>query len=196
MEPIEINAGLWYLRELRNDDRMSDVAAVVESAADPQILLWCRRPAATPEAAAAHIAARTTAWAAGTACSWAVCEITTGDMLGEVCLSHLDLSTGNAVVEAWVLERARRSGLATTALGAVLKFAFAPSESGGLGLGRVTVEAPAANEAASRLVQKLGFHRQDPLGPIWVLDSRHLTVDTQSGAEQPPGGSPPRGGSG
>ncbi|MFT3714679.1 MAG: hypothetical protein QM774_01665 [Gordonia sp. (in: high G+C Gram-positive bacteria)] len=69
MEPVEVNAGAWYLRGLRADDRLSDVAALTDlGAADP----------------AGYVAGTEDGWRAGDRCVWAVCEPTTGELLAVV----------------------------------------------------------------------------------------------------------------
>lgn len=70
MEPVEINAGTWYLRALRADDRVDDRPALAE--------LGEHRADYTETAAAQ--------WYSETRYSWAVCEPTTGELLAEVTL--------------------------------------------------------------------------------------------------------------
>ncbi|MCE3550111.1 GNAT family N-acetyltransferase [Pseudonocardia sp. RS11V-5] len=130
MEPVEINAGTWYLRALRADDRITDVPALAEAGVpDPE----------------AHVRLRAAQWSSDTGCSWAVAEPTTGEMLGEIALTGLD--TGTPEITCWALERARGRGMTTTALGAVLRFA-----TGGLGLERIRCggSGPAATRLAAR----------------------------------------------
>lgn len=68
MDPVEINAGAWYLRALRADDRIDDRPALAEMGeTDPD-----------------YINGRTAGWASETWFSWAVCEPTTGELLAEV----------------------------------------------------------------------------------------------------------------
>ena len=75
MEPVEINAGQWYLRGLRADSRVDDRPALAElGVTDPD-----------------HVARCTAQWSADTSYSWAVCEPTTGELLAEVTL---DPATG------------------------------------------------------------------------------------------------------
>lgn len=80
MTPVEINAGAWYLRALRADDRLSDLPALTDLAlADPagylaQVLAADdAHPAAAPESDAdpARAAVR---------CVWAVCIPATGEL--------------------------------------------------------------------------------------------------------------------
>ncbi|MCH9710736.1 MAG: hypothetical protein K0U69_14665 [Actinomycetia bacterium] len=92
MEPVEINAGTWYLRGLRADDRVDDRPALAD--------LGERRSEYVEELAAQ--------WDSETLCSWAVCEPTTGELLAEVTL---DPSTGAIDTRARPShERAARAG--------------------------------------------------------------------------------------
>jgi hypothetical protein len=81
VEPVEINAGAWYLRALRADDRIDDRPALAELGEDD----------------AAYVQRRAAQWQSDTAYSWAVCEPTTGELLAEVAL---DPSTGLVDVRA------------------------------------------------------------------------------------------------
>ncbi|AZG44847.1 GNAT family N-acetyltransferase [Gordonia insulae] len=66
MEAVEINAGAWYLRALRADDRISDVPALDDLGLDDP---------------AGYVASATAGWSAETAFTWAVCEPTTGELV-------------------------------------------------------------------------------------------------------------------
>ncbi|MCG5431666.1 hypothetical protein LV457_05085 [Mycobacterium sp. MYCO198283] len=74
MQPVEINAGAWYLRALRDDDRMDDRPSL----------------AGLGETDPGYVARRTAQWSADTHYSWAVCEPTTGELLAEVVLDAAD----------------------------------------------------------------------------------------------------------
>jgi hypothetical protein len=70
VQPVEINAGAWYLRALRQDDLIDDrpaLAALGET--DPGYVTRC-----------------SALWAHDTGYTWAVCEPTTGEMLAEVAV--------------------------------------------------------------------------------------------------------------
>ncbi|MFF0817482.1 hypothetical protein ACFYVR_20295 [Rhodococcus sp. NPDC003318] len=82
MEPIEINAGSWYLRALRADDRVDDRPALTAGGIEDP----------------GHVARRTAQWAADEHYSWAVCEPTTGELLAEVGLT---LDGDSAVLTGW-----------------------------------------------------------------------------------------------
>jgi hypothetical protein len=86
MEPVEINAGAWYLRALRADDLMDDRPALTDlGETDPD-----------------YVTRREAQWASDTCYSWAVCEPTTGELLAEVTLDpvtaevHSRARTGHA----------------------------------------------------------------------------------------------------
>lgn len=70
VQPVEINAGAWYLRALRADDRVDDRPALADLGEDRPDYL---------ESAAAQ-------WDSDSQYTWAVCEPTTGELLGEVTL--------------------------------------------------------------------------------------------------------------
>ncbi|UUO01032.1 hypothetical protein M4D79_20445 [Mycolicibacterium novocastrense] len=70
MEPVEINAGAWYLRAPRDDELIDDGPALAEMG----------------ETDSGYIARCRAQWASDTAYTWAVCEPTTGEMLAEIRL--------------------------------------------------------------------------------------------------------------
>ncbi len=171
MEPVEINAGLWYLRALRCDDRVDDRPAVVASSVDPEIARWRHRPQPDPADAEAYIRRRAADWVRDARYSWAVCEPTTGEMLGEVELAELDLCHGTAEIACWALPAARGRGMTTTALSAVLRFGF-----GGLGLHRLTYAWAEGNIASRRVAEKCGFRIEGRLREAWAVDERRVDV--------------------
>lgn len=143
MEAVEINAGEFYLRQLRADDRIDDRPALVAGGLCADL-----------EAAGAHIAERARQWRADEGCSWAVCDQLTGAAVGEVVLT----STGG--LSCWITPERRGRGIATHAVGAVLRFGF-----GFLDLPRITAEP--ADDAARHLAAKCGFVTEGPQ-PVWT----------------------------
>ncbi len=100
MEPVEINAGQWYLRALRADSRIDDRPALAElGVTDPD-----------------HVAHSAAAWAADTGYSWAVCDVATGELLAE---AMLDPTTGAITTRA----RDGHADAATAAAESVGRFA-------------------------------------------------------------------------
>ncbi|GAB88395.1 hypothetical protein [Gordonia rhizosphera] len=66
MEPVEINAGTWYLRALRADDRVTDVPALSDLGVDD------------PDE---YVAGASRSWENESRYVWAVCEPTTGELV-------------------------------------------------------------------------------------------------------------------
>lgn len=102
MEPVEINAGAWYLRALRADNRVDDRPALADLGEHDD----------------EHVARRSAQWDTDALYSWAVCEPTTGELLAEVTL---DPATGD------ISQRARpgHAQAAQTGADAVRRFADA-----------------------------------------------------------------------
>jgi hypothetical protein len=81
VEPVEINAGAWYLRAPREDELIDDRPALASMGeTDPGYVTRC-----------------TARWASDTGYTWAVCEPTTGEMLAEV---SIDLVTTTLTTRA------------------------------------------------------------------------------------------------
>lgn len=81
MQPVEINAGTVYLRAIRADERMDDTPALTDlGITDPD-----------------YVARADADWDQDLRYTWAVCEPTTGEMLGEIAL---DPGTGAMTVRA------------------------------------------------------------------------------------------------
>lgn len=109
MDPVEINAGAWYLRPVRADKLMDDRPALAEMGIhDPDYVAHCA-----------------TGWKQDMRYTWAVSEPTTGELLAEVTLTP---STGAIDTRA----RPGHTGAAHAAVAAVRRFATAvltPEES-------------------------------------------------------------------
>lgn len=152
-----MNAGAWYLRALRADERVDDRPALLALAAYPDTGL-ARRGVVDLESAGRRVAASHQGWADDTRYGWAVCEPSTGEMLGEVVL--FELHDGHSEIGCSLLAHHRERGIMTTAVGAVLRFAFASPELGGLGLHRVEWRHDPENTASSALAARCGFLRE------------------------------------
>lgn len=122
MEPVEINAGPWYLRGLRADGRIDDREALADlGETDP-----------------GYVAGAAAGWATDTGYRWGVCEPTTGELLAEVIL---DPASGRLATRA----REGHAAAACSAAEAVSRFA-----SGALGLTPVLADPGTGSEAAGR----------------------------------------------
>lgn len=78
MQPVEINAGAWYLRALRADELMDDRPALAGLGEDD------------PD----YVGRRSAQWLSDTCYSWAVCEPTTGELLAEVTVDPATATLG------------------------------------------------------------------------------------------------------
>lgn len=153
MEPVEVNAGTYYLRQLRADGRLDDRPALVEAFIDPvQVRFVPGYLVDTLDAASGYIARRTAEWARGERCSWAVADPVTGALLGEVGLKKLDLDAGTAETAVWVHPAARGQGVAATAVGAALRFGF-----GALALRTIDYLHEPGNHASAGVAKRCGF---------------------------------------
>lgn len=156
---------------LRADDRIDDRPAVVASCEDAEILRWRRRPAPGLAEADAYVRRRALDWGRDERWTWAVCEPTTGAMLGEVSLDCVDLVHGTADAACWALPGARARGMTSTALGAVLRFAF-----GGAGLHRVTYLWAEGNTASARVARRCGFVEEGRMREAWTEGGQRRDV--------------------
>ncbi|MEC3978133.1 GNAT family N-acetyltransferase [Amycolatopsis sp. H20-H5] len=158
MEPVEINAGSYYLRQLRADKLLDDRPALIEAFADPvhrrYVLNYRLRDL---DEATEYVLLRTAQWAGDERSSWAIAEPTTGDLLGEVGLRDLDLDAGYAEAAVWVRAASRRQGVASTALAAALRFGF-----GGLGLREVSYRYEETNTVSASVARRCGFTLAGP----------------------------------
>jgi RimJ/RimL family protein N-acetyltransferase len=164
---VEINAGRYYLRALRADDRIDDRQTIIEAFADPESRRWLSHlDIADLAHAQAYITRRAEGWVDETRFSWAVADPLTGDLLGEVLLKDVDLAAGTAEAGCWAHPKARGRGMTTEALGAILQFGF-----GALGLKEIIYKYSTGNTASRRVADKLGFTvmEEDADGTILVL---------------------------
>lgn len=92
-------------------------------------------------------------------------------MHGEVELFGLDLERGLAELGVWTLPGSRSRGLATAAVGSVVRFGF-----GGLGLHRIAYRWGDGNAASGRLAARSGFVPEGVLREAWIVDGERRDV--------------------
>ncbi|ANZ37819.1 hypothetical protein BBK82_18880 [Lentzea guizhouensis] len=165
---MEINAGEYYLRAFRRDDRINDVPAIVEAFADEDTRRFLPRMGLHNEAAAEIFVDYLTAgWTYEQRVSWAVCDATTAEVLAGVVLRDLDLQMGVCEVTCWTQPAHRGRGVLTTALSSTLAFAF-----GGLGVHRVAYRHATSNKASQRIAEKCGFTLEGRLRGETIVDDQ------------------------
>lgn len=156
VEPVEINAGAYYLRQLRADDRVDDRPSLVDAFADGELRRFVTRWRIDDLAGATdYVERRAEEWEQGERCSWAVAEPTTGALLGEVDLIRLAADWRHAEAGCWVMPAWRGKGVAATALAAAVRFGAAA-----LDLRQVDYVHATDNTASERVAQKVGFVRR------------------------------------
>ncbi|HEX3651131.1 MAG TPA: GNAT family N-acetyltransferase [Pseudonocardiaceae bacterium] len=153
MEPVEINAGAYYLRQLRADDRVDDRPALMDAFADVGLRRWVTRwRISSFDEATEYVAKRAEEWTLGERCSWAVADPVSGELVGEVDLIRLAPDWRVAEAGCWVTPEWGGRGVAGTALGAALRFG-----AGALSVRRVDYLHAPDNQASYRVAQKCGF---------------------------------------
>jgi RimJ/RimL family protein N-acetyltransferase len=164
MEPVEINAGAYYLRQLRADNLIDDRPALLAAFADPELRRWVTRWRIDDLAMAdEYVARRVDEWSLGERCSWGVAEPTSGALLGEVDLIRLAADWSTAEAGCWVAPAWRGKGIAATALGAAVRFGAAT-----LPLRRLDYLHAPDNTASERVAGKCGFARRGVRdGLVW-----------------------------
>ncbi len=171
MEPIEINAGTWYLRALRADERVDDRPTLLTGATDPDTMRYAPHMAAKSNAAATeHVRLRAGQWSDDARYSWAVCNPTTGEMLAEVGLCNIEHTERTAEIVCWTAPTHRNKGIMATAAAAVVRLALAPEVMGGLGLHRVSYLHVDGNTAAAALAQRCGMVAEGRLREAVLID--------------------------
>jgi RimJ/RimL family protein N-acetyltransferase len=155
VDPVEITAGRLHLRAWRPGDE----AVLVELFGDPETQRWTSRPLPyLIEHATEQVQRRAPAgWADGTRFSWAVCDSTTAEVLADLVLFP-GADRGIWVVGFACLPSARGRGIATQAVGAVTRWAFAE-----LGASRLEWLAGVGNGASRRVAEKAGFRYEGTL---------------------------------
>jgi RimJ/RimL family protein N-acetyltransferase len=152
VEPVEINAGKYYLRQLRADDRVDDRPTILDAFTDPVSRRWISHRIVDLAGAGDYVAQRAKQWADDERCSWAVADQNTGELLGEVGLKDLDLLVGSAAVGCWAAPQHRNRGVVSEGLAAAIRFG-----AGALGLLRVDYLFQDGNEPSRRVAEKCGF---------------------------------------
>jgi RimJ/RimL family protein N-acetyltransferase len=179
MEPVEINAGVYYLRQLRADDLIDDRPALIDAFADVELRRWVTRWRIDDLTDAAdYVARRAREWITDERCSWAVADPTSGLLVGEIDLIRLTGDWRLAEAGCWVAPAWRGRGVAATALRAAIGFGAAA-----LDLCQVDYVHARENLPSRRVAEKCGFVLQGPRDGL-LVHTRHL----RSPAVLPPSG--------
>lgn len=143
-QPILAHAGLTLRPWVR-----ADAPELARAYADPEIHRWHCRSLSLAEAESwvAHEAER---WQRDLGSSWAITQ--DRSLCGRVGIGGVRLDEGLAGVTYWVLPTARRRGVATNALTAVVNWAFDTA-----GFHRLELDHSTSNAASCHVAVKAGF---------------------------------------
>ncbi|MFS8096549.1 GNAT family N-acetyltransferase [Lentzea alba] len=168
MEPVEINAGEYYLRAFRNDDRINDIPAIVEAYADEDTNRYLERMGIDgAPAAEIFIVFMTNGWKYGYRFSWAVCDAVTSEVVAGIVIRDLDMKYGLGEVTCWTQPKHRGKGVLPTALNAVLGWAY-----GAMDMHRITYKHAVSNKASQRVAEKCGFTQEGRLRDETLVDDQ------------------------
>lgn len=147
-EPTSITAGRLHLRPWEP----SDAGAVLAACSDPLVQRWTQVPVPyTPNHARAYVEEAEQRWRTGEELGLAVCDSSTGQVLGNVGLRPgCDDATWD--VGCWALPATRGGGVVPQAVAALAGWGFDV-----LGAQRVEWMCDPANWSSRRAAQKAGF---------------------------------------
>jgi ribosomal-protein-alanine N-acetyltransferase len=156
LEPVVLRGERVALRPLVE----SDAQRVQEACADERTGWWL--PALGPgyslDKAREYIASRVVQQSVGATVTWAVADPETDDLLGNISVMDLaDLDPTSGEIGYWTHPAARGRGAMSEACRLVVAHAFAPVDSGGLGLRRLQIAAAAGNAASLHVADQAGF---------------------------------------
>lgn len=136
----------------------SDVDVVIDAFADPDIAFWHRRTIDSEAEAREWIDRREHRWKTDAGACWAVCASDSGEVLGRVALTRVDLFEGLGVLGYWVLPRVRGRGIAPQAVVTASSWALHD-----LGLQRLELAHSVRNAPSCRVAVKAGFEPEATL---------------------------------
>lgn len=175
MEPVEINAGTYYLRNFRADDRLDDRPRLLEAFADPELRRYVPQyEITTVEQAGSYIATRHQEWELDQRYTWVIAEPTTGRLLGEVGLKNILPGPGVAEIAVWTHPDARGRGIAQTGVRTVTRFGF-----GALDLRRVDYVCDDDNAASAAVAAGSGFTADGPTTSLAGVPSQRWTMTAE-----------------
>ncbi len=169
-----------------------DADTVRHAFADPEIRYWHMRSLDGGGEADAWIAGWQTRWHDETDGSWAVAEVATGDVLGQVGLRAVTLEYGECQVSYWMLPSARGRGVVTSAVGVLSAWAL-----GELGLHRLVIHHSVGNPASCRVAEKNGFVLEGTMrshllhADGWHDVHLHARIERDPGSDGSHGAEPP-----
>jgi RimJ/RimL family protein N-acetyltransferase len=136
----------------------TDADAVVEACTDPGTRYWLGGDLPDPytrDTALGYIRGREEQHASAKGVYWAAERPGGSAAIGSFSL--MDVRDGRAEVGYWVHPDARGSGVATEAVGLMVRHAFAEESDGGLGLRRLVLAHAEGNDASRTVAERTGY---------------------------------------
>lgn len=166
MRPPLLETPRLRLRELAAED----AEALFHLYSQPRTMrYWSCPPYAERAQAEALLASISRGQAADELLEWGVELRESGHLAGTLTLHQLDAGNRRAEV-GYLLDCAHwGKGLMAEALEAVLAFAFACGEEGGLGLHRLEADTDPRNVGSVKLLERLGFRLEGLLHERWCV---------------------------
>ena len=154
-EPTEITAYGLLLRPWEQQGAADELAALRIVLSDLEMTRWNPISADGPpsdEELQRRLDAHAAGWASGTALTWCVRDAAGGAVLGNVSVREVDPQHRCARVGYWTLPAARGTRVASRALEAVSRWAFAE-----LPVHRLELGHGVGHEASCRIAQRCGY---------------------------------------
>jgi RimJ/RimL family protein N-acetyltransferase len=148
-----IEAGAFTLRLWE----AADTSFVFDAAQDGEVRRWSSLPSPfTAGDAARFVREHARNQPEGVSAWFAITLTESGELLGSVGFSELDLASGTGEISYWLAPEGRGRGAATAGLTALCRWGF-----DALGLVEVQVRIAAGNLASRRVAERAGFERAD-----------------------------------
>jgi RimJ/RimL family protein N-acetyltransferase len=168
VEQVEINAGEYYLRAFRHDDRIDDVQVIAEAFADEDTRRYLGRMALdTTGAAESFLQFLANGWNYNYRWSWAVCDATTAEVLAGIVIRDIDIKGALAEVMCWTQPKHRGKGVLPASLNSVLNWLY-----GAMEMHRITYRHAVSNKASQRVAEKCGFTLEGRLREEAIVDDQ------------------------
>lgn len=159
IEHVEIAAGRLQLRPPAEGD-VPDLLVLLQ---DPDVRVWNPPPGTVGRDDSRGWQQLAADWSGGDHATFSVLDATSGRLAGTVSLHKINLGQGDAEVGYRIAPWARGQGIATDALSAMTRWAFASID-----LVRIEVCHAVVNPASCRVAEKAGYPLEGTLRQSYV----------------------------